>query len=103
MKPITKQLQRAIDSGDLDIAAKYLSAGYLIQTIAMDNLEMGIDILAKHGLVNFELKREKNAISKHFDEFCRLFNAMIPEDKQQLFNEDWSELSNLIDNFLKIK
>ena len=98
-----QQIKRAIDCGDLDIAAKYLSAGYLIQTIAMDNLEMGIDILAKHGLVNFELKREKNAIAKHFDEFCRFFTKMIDKDNQKLVYEDWSELSTLIDNFLKIK
>lgn len=102
-KPIPKQIQRAIDSGDLDIAAKYLSASYLMQTIAMDNLEMGLDILAKHGLVNYELKREKNAISKHFDEFCRFFTKMIDKGNQKLVYEDWSELSTLIDNFLKIK
>lgn len=98
-KQIPKQLQRAIDCGDFDRAARRISASYLLETMAMDNFEIGCDILEKHGVIAQQLKREKNAIAKHFDEFYRLFKTMIPEDKQQLFNEDWSELSELIEKF----
>lgn len=100
MKTIPKQLQRAIDCGDFDRAARRFSASYLLMTITMDYFDTGSEILEKHGVVAQQLKREKNAIAKHFDEFYRLFKAMIPEDKQQLFNEDWSELSDLIENFI---
>jgi hypothetical protein len=103
MKPIPKQIQKAIDCGDFDRAARYLSASYLLMTITMDYFDMGCEILEKHGVIAQLLKREKNAIARHFSEFYRLFKTMITEENQQLFNEDWSELSTLIENFIKTK
>jgi hypothetical protein len=101
MKPIPKQLQRAIDCGDFDRAARYLSASYLLMTITMDYFDIGCEILEKHGVIEQLLKREKNAIARHFNEFYRLFKEMITEEEQQQhFNEDWSELSELIENFI---
>ena len=99
-KPIPKQLQRCIDCGDFDKAARQLSASYLLMTIAMDYFDTGCDFLEKHGVIAQALKREKNAIAKRFNDFYRLFKSMIPIDKQQDFNQDWSELSEIIEKFI---
>mgnify|MGYP003287662521 CR=1 FL=1 len=99
-KPIPKQIQRAIDCGDFDKAARHLSASYLLMTLTMDYFDMGCEILEKHGVIAQLLKREKNAIARHFNEFYRLFKEMTPEWGQQNFNEDWSELSEIIEKFI---
>lgn len=102
-KPIPKQIQRAIDCGDFDRAARHLSASYLLMTLTMDYFDMGCEILEKHGVIAQALKREKNAIARHFNEFYRLFKTMITEENQQHFNEDWSVLSTLIEKFINEK
>ena len=99
-KSIPKQLQRCIDCGDFDKAARRISASYLIMTIAMDYFDAGCDFFEKHGVIAQLLKREKNSIARHFNEFYRLFKEMITEDKQQDFNQDWSELSEVIEKFI---
>lgn len=101
-KPIPKQLQRAIDSGDLNEVSKRISAAYLLYSMANVQIEEANEILFRNGLRTNEIKMYANKLDFFFDKFNDSFQKLIEtKENQNAFNEDFVTLREVIEKFIK--
>lgn len=102
MKPIPKQVQRAIDNGDLREVSKRISAAYLLYSMANVQIEEANEILFRNGLRTNEIKMYANKLDFFFDKFNGAFQKLIEtKDNQDAFNDDFFALQETIEKFIK--
>lgn len=84
------RVQKLIECGDAEKAAKLYSMAYLLQSVGNAYREEADEILRKHGMMMFNIKRTANMLTKAFDQYNHVLNSMIPgADERKDLVEDY--------------
>lgn len=89
-------------SGDLDLAARLLSAAYVISGVANGYAEDAVEIVERYGLKVGKIKTKANNLQQSFDTYDKEMWAMIHDHDAGLqLCEDTDVLRTLIDAFVR--
>lgn len=80
----------------------YLSAAYLLMSIAMHEVDNASDILKKYGLEFKDIKYRHNRIEFEFDKLHKCYKSMIKAEGQKAFNEDCDKYIDEIHKLLEL-
>lgn len=100
-KPIPKQLQRAIENGEFDVAARNMSAAFILMSVGIRYMDKAIAIIERNGLFSQNIKRYYKAVDFNFDRLNDSFFKLIQADqKEKVFSEDYDRLYKIINDFI---
>ena len=92
-------ISQAKQSGSLDMAARYFSAIYLLQsesTMLLSELE---DLLADSGLMLGSMKSDIEQLNKAYDKFFGKFSKLIDESQSHNYLSDIDEFNEIIKKY----
>lgn len=76
--------KKFIESGDSDKVARYLSMGYLVQSVANAYNEDAIDLMEKYDLVHKKIKTTANNLMQSFDVYDKTISSLIDNKEARL-------------------
>lgn len=73
-----KDYKRFVESGDNDMAERYILHGYILTTMGIYMIEEANELMRKHGLMHRGLKLTCNDFSGAFDKHNRIMKTFFP-------------------------
>lgn len=97
-----KNVKNFIDSGDSDLAAKCLSAAYLLISLGNFFLDETLDLFEKYDLLYGKLKTKACNFENVFDNLEKEIGKYIQKEANDKLVNDYEKLNKIIEEMFNI-
>lgn len=97
-----KNVQEFIDSGDANLAAKNLSAGYLLISLGNCFINETLDLFNKYDLLYGKIKTKASNFEDIFDSLEKEISKYIQKDSKTKLVDDYEQLNKIVEQMFDI-
>lgn len=95
-------VQEFINSGDADLAAKNLSAGYLLISLGDYFINETLNLFEKHDLFYGKIKTKASNFENVFDGLEKEISQYIQKDAKTKLVDDYEQLNKIVEQMFNI-
>lgn len=95
-------VQEFINSGDANLAAKNLSAGYLLISLGNYFINETLDLFEKYDLLYGKIKTKASNFESIFDSLEKEISQYIQKDAKTKLIDDYEQLNKIVEQMFNI-